>query len=46
VEDPLAELMVAQDTVPSGKVFFDAGPDGLIPSFTEVEAGASLSPAP
>ena len=34
VEDPLAELMVAQDTVPAGTVEFDADGDVLKPTFT------------
>ncbi|WP_005038047.1 ATP-dependent Clp protease ATP-binding subunit [Holophaga foetida] len=46
VEDPLAELMVAQDTVPSGRVFFEAGPDGLVPAFTEDGSRETLSPVP
>jgi ATP-dependent Clp protease ATP-binding subunit ClpC len=35
VEDPLAELMVAQDTVPAGSVRFDVVEDRLVPAFTE-----------
>ncbi|MCE1229723.1 MAG: ATP-dependent Clp protease ATP-binding subunit [Firmicutes bacterium] len=48
VEDPLAELMVAQETVPAGRVFFDLEGDRLVPTFTseaapELElAGAAL----
>jgi ATP-dependent Clp protease ATP-binding subunit ClpC len=34
VEDPLAELMVAQETVPAGSVEFDADGDVLKPTFT------------
>ena len=34
VEDPLAELMVAQDAVPAGAVFFDLSEDRLVPTFT------------
>jgi len=33
VEDPLAELMVAQDSVPAGVVRFDVADDKLVPSF-------------
>ena len=35
VEDPLAELMVAQETVPAGVVRFDVVEDKLLPSFSE-----------
>jgi ATP-dependent Clp protease ATP-binding subunit ClpC len=35
VEDPLAELMVAQETVPSGTVCFDVVEDKLVPAFRE-----------
>ena len=34
VEDPLAELMVAQETVPAGTVWFDVVEDRLQPSFS------------
>ncbi len=37
VEDPLAELMVAQDTVPAGVVEFDADGDLLKPTFKVAE---------
>ena len=37
VEDPLAELMVAQETVPAGSVEFDADGDALKPTFTTTE---------
>ena len=37
VEDPLAELMVAQDTVPAGTVEFDADGELLKPTFTSAE---------
>jgi ATP-dependent Clp protease ATP-binding subunit ClpC len=36
VEDPLAELMVAQDSVPTGSVLFDLVEDKLVPVFTAV----------
>ncbi len=36
VEDPLAELMVARDAVPSGSVFFEADEEGLRPLLTEL----------
>jgi ATP-dependent Clp protease ATP-binding subunit ClpC len=35
VEDPLAELMVAQETVPAGSVHFEVDGDLLKPTFTE-----------
>ncbi len=35
VEDPLAELMVAQDSVPAGSVLFDVAEDKLVPTFTK-----------
>ncbi len=35
VEDPLAELMVAQDSVPAGSVLFDVVEDKLVPAFTK-----------
>ena len=35
VEDPLAELMVAQETVPAGLVHFDLVDEKLVPLFTE-----------
>lgn len=35
VEDPLAELMVAQEVVPAGVVRFDVLEDKLVPSFSE-----------
>ena len=35
VEDPLAELMVAQDSVPAGLVCFDVLDDKLVPAFTQ-----------
>jgi ATP-dependent Clp protease ATP-binding subunit ClpC len=35
VEDPLAELMVAQESVPAGMVCFDLVEDKLVPAFTE-----------
>jgi ATP-dependent Clp protease ATP-binding subunit ClpC len=38
VEDPLAELMVAQDSVPAGYVRFDVVEDKLVPVFTESPA--------
>jgi ATP-dependent Clp protease ATP-binding subunit ClpC len=38
VEDPLAELMVAQEEVPSGTVHFDVQEDKLVPAFTESAA--------
>ncbi len=38
VEDPLAELMVAQETVPSGVVRFDVEGDKLVPAFLESPA--------
>jgi ATP-dependent Clp protease ATP-binding subunit ClpC len=49
VEDPLAELMVAQDTVPAGRVFFELAEDHLVPAFTadpasEIADGVTLSP--
>jgi ATP-dependent Clp protease ATP-binding subunit ClpA len=34
VEDPLAELMVAQDTVPAGMVHFDLVDEKLVPLYT------------
>jgi ATP-dependent Clp protease ATP-binding subunit ClpC len=34
VEDPLAELMVAQDTVPAGMVHFDLIDEKLVPFYT------------
>jgi ATP-dependent Clp protease ATP-binding subunit ClpC len=37
VEDPLAELMVAQETVPAGVVEFDVDGDLLKPNFIRVE---------
>jgi ATP-dependent Clp protease ATP-binding subunit ClpC len=37
VEDPLAELMVAQEAVPAGVVEFDADGDLLKPTFTGAE---------
>jgi ATP-dependent Clp protease ATP-binding subunit ClpC len=40
VEDPLAELMVAQDSVPAGSVLFDVVEDKLVPAFTETPAAA------
>ncbi len=43
VEDPLAELMVAQDSVPAGLVRFDVVEDKLVPAFTEASA-APLEP--
>jgi len=39
VEDPLAELMVAQETVPAGSVHFDLLEDKLVPVFTENPVG-------
>jgi hypothetical protein len=35
VEDPLAELMVGQDTVPSGLVSFDLVDEKLIPTLSD-----------
>nr|WP_320133292.1 ATP-dependent Clp protease ATP-binding subunit [uncultured Holophaga sp.] len=46
VEDPLAELMVAQETVPSGRVCFEAGPEGLVPAFTETPSGEAQPAIP
>jgi len=40
VEDPLAELMVAQETVPAGTVWFDVVEDRLVPAFN----GAGTAP--
>jgi ATP-dependent Clp protease ATP-binding subunit ClpC len=34
VEDPLAELMVAQDSVPAGAVHFDLVDEKLVPVYT------------
>jgi ATP-dependent Clp protease ATP-binding subunit ClpA len=34
VEDPLAELMVAQDAVPAGMVHFDLVDEKLVPQYT------------
>jgi len=44
VEDPLAELMVAQDSVPSGQVFFDLTEDHLVPTFTPQPESQPLAP--
>ena len=41
VEDPLAELMVAQDSVPAGTVQFDLVEDRLVPAFLERTSGAA-----
>jgi ATP-dependent Clp protease ATP-binding subunit ClpC len=38
VEDPLAELMVAQEAVPAGSVLFDVVEDKLLPAFTATAA--------
>ena len=35
VEDPLAELMVGQDTVPSGLVNFDLVDEKLVPTLSD-----------
>ena len=40
VEDPLAELMVAQDSVPSGSVCFDVVEDKLVPEFSAASTTA------
>ncbi len=45
VEDPLAELMVAQETVPAGVVHFDVVDEKLVPLFTESSAPAEAQPA-
>jgi ATP-dependent Clp protease ATP-binding subunit ClpC len=41
VEDPLAELMVAQEAVPAGSVLFDVVEDKLVPAFS-----AAATPEP
>ncbi|HLO67005.1 MAG TPA: ATP-dependent Clp protease ATP-binding subunit [Holophaga sp.] len=45
VEDPLAELMVAQESVPAGVVHFDVVDEKLVPLFTETPAPAEPQPA-
>jgi len=42
VEDPLAELMVAQETVPAGTVWFDVVEDRLQPSFSGNPASSEV----
>ncbi|HJU83030.1 MAG TPA: ATP-dependent Clp protease ATP-binding subunit [Holophagaceae bacterium] len=38
IEDPLAELMVGRDTVPTGEVVFDLAEDKLVPALQGTEA--------
>ena len=46
VEDPLAELMVAQESVPAGTVRFDVVEDKLAPAFTQAPASVQdMTPA-
>ena len=46
VEDPLAELMVAQEAVPAGTVRFDVVEDKLAPAFTQAPASVQdMTPA-
>jgi ATP-dependent Clp protease ATP-binding subunit ClpC len=41
VEDPLAELMVSQETMPSGDVHFDVAEDKLVPAFRDADPAAA-----
>ncbi|OQA38505.1 MAG: ATP-dependent Clp protease ATP-binding subunit ClpC [Acidobacteria bacterium ADurb.Bin340] len=43
VEDPLAELMVARESLPAGLVRFEAGEDGLVPILESPREEAELA---